>query len=316
MSTRRDADVVRLEVRQKHSDLYGVLNGLAEPKKASANFSTSTGVISLDAALGGKLPSGAVEIFGESSSGKTTLLYDIIAAAQASGMLAALCQSEYLDIPYMRRFGVDLNSLSLITGNHGEDVLDGALHFLSRHKVPTLLALDSATSIRPKDDHPGNWMVMIDSFLSTVHDNLPAGSCVVMVNQVRVKRSIDPTKFFVDGTLTSTARKIMDLFSTRIELSRGVEQEGGYTMRVNVVANIMARPARILELPVVSGQGVDTMLDLLLFGLQLGVVERSGTWFKIDDKYRLGSGLREAARQLGEDREISSYLLDRVMVRA
>jgi recombination protein RecA len=137
-----------------------------------------------------------------------------------------------------------------------------------------------------------------------------------MVNQVRVKRSIDPTKFFVDGTLTSTARKIMDLFSTRIELSRGVEQEGGYTMRVNVVANIMARPARILELPVVSGQGVDTMLDLLLFGLQLGVVERSGTWFKIDDKYRLGSGLREAARQLGEDREISSYLLDRVMVRA
>jgi len=189
VSTRNDAINM---VRQKHQDIYGVLGDLEKPRVTTASFSTSTGIVSLDAALGGRLPSGAVEIFGEASSGKTTLLFDIIAAAQRSGMLVALCPSEYLDIPYMRKFGVDLNSLILITGNYGEDVLEGALHFLHTHRVPTLLALDSATGIRPEDDQPGMWMSMIDHFLSSALEALPNGSCVVMVNQVRMKRSIDP----------------------------------------------------------------------------------------------------------------------------
>lgn len=271
----------------------------------------------MDAALEGPLPSGAIEIYGEAASGKTTLLYEIIATAQKSGMLAALCPSEYLDIPYMRQFGIDLNSLILITGNHGEDVLSGALDFFNMHsECPTILAVDSATSLRPKDDAPGNWMAMLDSFLTAALWGLGHGSCLVLVNQVRVKRSVDPTKFFVDGEVTTTARKILDLFALRLELRRGESRDGEHEMEVNVVTSAVSKPATVLRLPVVPGKGIDTLRDLLQFGLSLGVVMQAGAWYTIDDKYKLGCGLQEAVRQLEENHEVAAYLLDQVMMRA
>jgi recombination protein RecA len=317
MAWSADAEAARQAVRQKFSDLYGVMGDLADPRGSVVGRSTSTGVVSLDAALEGPLPSGAIEVYGEASSGKTTLLYEIIATAQKSGMLTALCVSEYLDIPYMRRLGVDLNSLILITGNGGEDVLAGALDFLNVHSdCATVLAVDSATSLRPKDDAPGNWMRMLDSFLVTGVEGLNHESCIVVVNQVRMKRSVDPHKFFVEGAVTSTAKKIIDLFSLRMELSRGESRDGEHEMEVNIISSSLSRPATVLRLPMVQGKGIDTMKDLLQFGLSRGVVTQAGAWYTVDEKYKLGCGMQEAVRQLEENHEVAAYLLDRVMVRA
>jgi RecA/RadA recombinase len=271
----------------------------------------------LDAALGGPLPSGAIEIYGEASSGKTTLLYEIISTAQKSGMLVALCPSEYLDLPYMKKLGVDLNSLILITGNSGDDVLEAALNcLLIQSDVPFVLALDSATSLRPEDDAPGNWMRMLNDFLVAGVEALNNGSCIVVVNQVRMKRSVDPDKFFVEGTVTSTARKILDLFSLRLELSRGEAREGAHEMEVNVISSVCSKPATVLRLPMANGRGIDTMKDLLQFGIAQGVVTQAGAWYQIDDTCRLGCGMKEAVRALEDLPDVAAHLLDLVMVKA
>lgn len=316
MSTRADVEAIRMGVREKFDDVYQVLGGLSGPRDTSVSRSTSSGVVSLDAALGGCLPSGAVEIYGGPSSGKTTLVNEIIATAQKSDMLVALCPSEYLDIPYMRGHGVDLNSLILITGNCGEDVLEGALDFFAAHRdAPTVLAIDSATSLRPEHDDPGNWTLMLDSFLTAALEEMSRGSCAILVNQVRAKRSLDPARFFLDGETTSTAKKILDLFSLRLELRRGESRDGEHEMIVDVVASAVSKPATVFKLPVIPGQGIDTMKDLLRFGLEAGVVTQAGAWFSVD-QYRLGCGMQEAVKHLEENVSISSYLLDRVMVRA
>jgi len=68
----------------------------------------STGSLSLDLALGiGGLPRGRiVEIFGPESSGKTTLLYHVIAEAQRRGGLAAFIDAEHaMDPAYAKRIG-------------------------------------------------------------------------------------------------------------------------------------------------------------------------------------------------------------------
>jgi recombination protein RecA len=284
--------------------------------------STSTGVVSLDAALGGPLPSGAIEIYGESSSGKTTLLYEIIATAQKSGMQAALCPSEYLDIPYMKKIGVDLDGLILITGNCGEDALDGALSFLWAHRnTGVVLAVDSATSLRPERDGAGDWTFMLDEFLGRALDALGDKSCVVLVNQVRVKRSVDPAKFFVDGEVSSTAKKILDLFTLRLELSRNGSRDGEHEIEVNIVASTVSKPATVVYLPVVPGEGINTMKDLLQFGLALGVVTQAGAWYSIgatgpNPTIPLGCGIREAVHYLETHYDMASYLLDLVMMKA
>src|SRR5438034_3186940 len=65
----------------------------------------STGALSLDLALGvGGVPRGRiVEIFGPESSGKTTLVYHLIAEAQARGGICAVHAPEYASDPRCAR---------------------------------------------------------------------------------------------------------------------------------------------------------------------------------------------------------------------
>jgi len=285
-------------------------------RSPALDFSTATGIVSLDREIGGALPAGAIEIYGPASAGKTSLLYEIVGTAQRAGLAAALCPTEYLDIPYMRVFDIDLNRLLLITGNYGEDVLAGACKFLELHQdVPCILAIDSATSMRPKEDEFGEWNLMVDTFLEVALPFLGRGSCIVMTNQIRTRRSIKPDKFFVDGDIDSAARKIIDRFSTRLELSRTEVTDHTFTMQVNVVANVYSRPASIISLPFVKGSGVDTLRDLIRVARDAGVIVQAGPWYMWGDE-SLGRGEGEATAILEMNPELARVILDEVQQRA
>jgi recombination protein RecA len=82
-----------------------------------------TGALSLDLALGiGGLPRGRiVEIYGPESSGKTTMVYHLIAEAQKRGGLAAFIDAEHaMDPVYARNIGVNVDELLLSQPDHGE----------------------------------------------------------------------------------------------------------------------------------------------------------------------------------------------------
>ena len=71
----------------------------------------STGSLGLDMALGvGGLPRGrVVEIYGPESSGKTTLILQVIVEMQRVGGTCAFIDAEHaLDIGYVQKFGVNL----------------------------------------------------------------------------------------------------------------------------------------------------------------------------------------------------------------
>ena len=73
-----------------------------------------TGALSLDLALGiGGMPRGRiVELFGPESSGKTTLVYHVIAEAQKLGGVCAFIDAEHsMDPLYARQIGVDIDEL-------------------------------------------------------------------------------------------------------------------------------------------------------------------------------------------------------------
>ena len=85
-----------------------------------------TGSLTLDTALGiGGYPKGrVVEIYGQESSGKTTLALLAIAEAQKAGGLAVFIDAEHaLDVNYARKLGVSIDDLAC-PADTGEQALE------------------------------------------------------------------------------------------------------------------------------------------------------------------------------------------------
>ena len=95
----------------------------------------STGSLALDLALGiGGLPRGRiVEVFGPESSGKTTLVYHVIAEAQRRGGICAFIDAEHaMDPAYAKRIGVNIDNLLVSQPDTGEQALEPAEEVLGQ----------------------------------------------------------------------------------------------------------------------------------------------------------------------------------------
>src|SRR6059058_3285254 len=116
-----------------------------------------TGALSLDLALGvGGLPRGRIiEIFGPESSGKTTLIYHVIAEAQQRGGICAFIDAEHaMDPTYAKRIGVDIDELLVSQPDHGEQALEIA-DLLIRSGAIDLVAIDSVAALTPRAELEG-----------------------------------------------------------------------------------------------------------------------------------------------------------------
>ena len=106
--------------------------------------SISTGSFSLDLALGvGGLPRGrVVEILGPESSGKTTLVYHVIAEAQRMGGICAFIDAEHsMDPAYAQHIGVNIDDLLVSQPDNGEQALEIA-ELLIRSGALDVVAVD------------------------------------------------------------------------------------------------------------------------------------------------------------------------------
>src|SRR6266498_995251 len=117
----------------------------------------STGSLTLDLALGvGGLPRGRiVEVFGPESSGKTTLVYHVIAEAQRRGGICAFIDAEHsMDPQYSRRIGVNIDELLVSQPDNGEQALEIA-ELLIRSGALDVVAVDSVAALTPKAEIEG-----------------------------------------------------------------------------------------------------------------------------------------------------------------
>jgi RecA/RadA recombinase len=132
----------------------GSIMRMGDPEAAINVKAVPTGALSLDLALGvGGLPRGrVVEIFGPESSGKTTLVYHVLAQAQRQGGICAFIDAEHaMDPEYARRIGVDVDELLVSQPDHGEQALEIA-DVLIRSGAIDVVAIDSvAAPFRPAE---------------------------------------------------------------------------------------------------------------------------------------------------------------------
>jgi len=283
----------------------------------------STGSLALDAALGlGGVPRGRViEIFGPESSGKTTLALQIVAEAQAKDGMAAFIDAEHaLDLAYARRLGVNIDDLLVSQPDNGEQALDIA-EILVRSGAMDILVIDSVAALVPRaeiEGEMGDQQVGLQArLMSKALRKLAASinrsmTCVIFINQIRMKIGV----MFGSPETTSGGNALKFYATQRLDIRRIASiQEGdkkvGNRTRVKVVKNKIAPPFRMAEFDIIFGSGISKEGDILDMGVELDIVEKSGSWFSFNEE-RIGQGRENVRRFLVEHPDVVKNISDRV----
>src|SRR6201992_2850119 len=135
----------------------GTVMRMGDPGARVAVDAIPTGALSLDIALGiGGVPRGRiVEIFGPESSGKTTLVYHLIAEAQKLGGVCAFVDAEHaMDPLYAQTIGVDIDELLVSQPDYGEQALE-IVDMLIRSGAVAVVAVDSVAALTPRAELEG-----------------------------------------------------------------------------------------------------------------------------------------------------------------
>jgi recombination protein RecA len=284
-----------------------------------------TGSLALDIALGvGGVPRGRiVEIYGPEASGKTTLVYHLIAQAQRMGGQAAFIDAEHaMDPVYAKAIGVDVDNLLVSQPDYGEQALEIA-EMLVRSGALDIVAIDSVAALTPKAEIEGE---MGDSFvglqarlMSQALRKLAgtlnrSGTICVFTNQLREKIGV-----MFGNPETTTGGKALKFYATirldirRIETLKDGTEAVGNRVRVKVVKNKVAPPFKQAEFDIMYGQGVSREGTLLDLGVLYDVVAKSGAFFSYNDD-RLGQGRANAKAFLRENVDIADAI--EVQIRA
>ena len=166
---------------------------MGEPRAASV---IATGFAALDAAFGtGGFPRGrVVELFGASSTGKTTLALQVIAHAQRGGLTAVWIDAEHaFDAAYAAMLGVALDRLPVAKPESAEQALE-IVRQLAASQAVDLLVVDSAAALIPRLEletglgESGQGLqsrVLVSGLRRLAGIVARAGTVVVFLNQLR-----------------------------------------------------------------------------------------------------------------------------------
>jgi recombination protein RecA len=282
-----------------------------------------TGSLALDLALGiGGVPRGRiVEIFGPESSGKTTLIYHIIAEAQARGGVCVFIDTEHsLDPIYARSIGVDTDELLVSQPDYGEQALQIADRLIASTAVD-VVAIDSVAALTPKaelDGQIGDTTVGLQARLMSqamrkLTGNLSRTNTVCLfTNQIREKVGVQ-----FGSPETQPGGRALKFYSSqrldirRIETLKDGTEAVGNRVRVKVVKNKVAAPFRQAEFDIEYGQGISREGGLIDFGIEQDLIQKSGSFFSYGET-RLGQGRNNAKQFLTDNPELAAEIESKI----
>ena len=283
-------------------------------KNAEAVPVVSSGSLALNLALGvGGFPKGRIiEIYGPEASGKTTICLHAIADVQKKGGIAAFVDVEHaLDPVRAERIGVDLEKVLISQPDYGEQALEIA-ETLIRSGGVDILIVDSVAALVPKSEIEGDMgdhqMGTQARLMSQAMRKLTAAinrtkTVVIFTNQIRMKIGV----MFGNPETTTGGNALKFYASQRLDIRKiGNIQEGdqivGSRHRVKVTKNKVAPPFRVVEFDM-DANGISYVGDLVDLGVQYGVIEKSGSFFKYNGEV-LAQGKEAVKGVLLEKKEL------------
>ncbi len=284
----------------------------------------TSGVISLDVALGiGGYPKGRIiEIYGQESSGKTTLTLLAIAQCQRNGGTAAFIDAEHaLDPKYAKMLGVDIENLIISQPDTGEQALE-ITDMLVRSGGVDMVVIDSVAALTPKaeiegnmgDSHMGLQARLMSQALRKITANIKRSNTLVMfINQIRMKIGV----MFGNPETTTGGNALKFYASVRLEVRKGgAIKDGtdvnGNAIKVKIVKNKVAPPFKQCEFELIYGEGISLEAELIDLGALHDIIEKSGAWYSYNGS-KIGQGKENSKEYLKENPAIRDEIERKIL---
>ena len=289
----------------------------------------STGSLNLDVALGvGGLPMGRINtIYGESSSGKSTIALQLVANAQKKGYLCAYLDAENaIDLGYAKALGVDLNHLMLTQSSSGTQCFQIAEALLKQGLVKVIvfdsvsaLLSDAELNGEMGDNYIGRSARMMSDGLKRITSLAAKTGCMCFfISQTRKNIGVmfadndqmsggEALKFY-----STVIMKIWKKQSPTTEKINGEEVATSVETTVKVVKNKVAPPFRTAKFIIRYGKGVSQEEEVFDLAVKFGILEKAGAWVRYKGE-NIAQGKEKAMIWLREDPDRMQHFKETVL---
>lgn len=313
-----------------------------EPDTLGVRHWLDTGYAPLNMALTGRpnegLPTGRiVQMYGDSSAGKTVISVDLMIAAQKAGGLALFMDHERTfmkDLAEARGLNLERGFFSLQYPRTFEESITKAVKWarfirdnkLVKDESPLIVVFDSLNSMVPQskmekemDELKMNDKLALAASCSSVFPALAVHAeetdCLFLfLDQIRQ----DPGVMFGDNTKTSGG-KAPGFYSTiRIALNRKVikkdGEELGQAITAKIVKNKVGRPFRTAQWDFLFDEDGSGFLDriggMVDYLVERGILKKSGAYIEFKEKKYNRGPLVEALRKADAYDDLLQMLVD------
>ena len=276
-----------------------------------------------------------VEIYGEESSGKTTLALHAIAEAHKLEendnkvkIKPVFIDAEHaLDPVYAQSIGVDLKRLAVSQPDNGEQAIESILKAIENGSK--LVIVDSVAALTPKAEIEGDMgdshMGLQARLMGQALRKLTGVVCkrqviVIFINQIRMKIG----QLFGNPTTTPGGKALKFYASYRLEVSapRGGKKEGvsnlsnikseqseiGTITKVKIVKNKLYPPFKKATLPIVYGKGIDKGEDIINYLDLRGYLDGDGIEIlSLNKKYKK-IGLKKRIHEVSVQQDVIDFI--------
>lgn len=289
----------------------------------------STGSLAVDAILGGGAAKGRIlNLFGHTSSGKTTLALTIIAEIQKSNPEANVLYIDAenaLDPSYAKALGVNLDEVYIIQPDCGEDGYTVA-EMMIASGVLDIAVIDSIASMVPKAILSGEMGEQAQIGVGARLDTQGFAKIFAKANKTKtiviaINQLVEDTKInkFASGDKVSGnkyqpgGQYLKFYFTHMVEITRiGHLESGGEIVTNQIQAytrkNKIAPPYRAADFYITFGKGLDLAQEAVDLGVKTGFIEKTARTYIIKGQEKGVAGRPAFVQYLNDNPEILGKL--------
>lgn len=246
-----------------------------------------TGSLVLNYVMGGGIPVGrVVEIYGDSSTGKSLIAAQIAAEAQKNHFTVLYLDTESaISKPILEAVGVNVDDILYTEPDTIEQVfklMEGAIEIADRNKERLLIIWDTIAATSTKSEMEketgestmGIHARLISQGMRKITRVISKKSVALLcINQTRQKLGV----MFGDTTATFGGKAMEFYSSVRIKLNKGQKIKDdkkviGHKTVAECVKNKVAAPFRHGELPIYFGNGINDSESVFTFLRDEGII--------------------------------------------